>query len=147
MAQLIGVARIGRDAELRALPDGTPVTNLALAFDYGRKGEDGRRPTQWVEASLWGRQAEALVEYLTKGQQVYVIVDDIHIETYEGRNGGGSKLVGRIQTINLCGGGSSQERQQASRPQQSAPRQSAPRQQQRPQPQQSYDDYDDDIPF
>ena len=127
MAQLFDVARIGRDAVLRFTPnDGTAVVNLALACDYGRKDpQTGKRPTQWVDATLWGRQAEALAPYLLKGQQVQVTVDDVHIETYQGQNGPGHKLVGRISHIKLVGSAPQQQGQG----QQQAPRQQAPQQQ------------------
>ena len=146
MAQLIDVARIGRDAELRYTPgnNSTAVVNLALACDYGRKDETGRRPTQWVEASLWGKQAEALAPFLLKGQQVLVTVDDIHIEQYQSQNGTGTKLVGRISNLKLVGSAP----QQVATPQ--SARQPAPRQQQsqRPTPgDDNYDSFDDDIPF
>lgn len=153
MAQLMGVAYLGRDAELRTTPNGDSVCNLALAFSYGRKDDQGKRPTQWVDASLWGRQAEVLEPYLLKGQQVYVIVDDIHIETYPSQNGTGHKLVGRVMSLAFCGGGQNSERQAAGP---NSARQPAPRQQntqrtapQRtaPAPQPSDDYYDDQIPF
>ena len=51
---LTGLARIGKDAELRYTASNEPVANISLAFNYGRKGDDGKRPTQWIEASMWG---------------------------------------------------------------------------------------------
>jgi single-strand DNA-binding protein len=159
MPQLFGFARLGRDAELRYTAKDEPVLGLALAFNYGRKGDDGNRPTQWVEASLWGARAEALVDYLIKGTALCVTVDEVHIETYE-KNGGagqGVKLVGRVSSLEFAGGGQQQERQAAPQQQQqrSAPRPSTPRQGQqggnRPAPAPStapnFADMDDDIPF
>ena len=68
MAHITGAFRLGRDAELRYTPGkNEPVINLALAFNWGQKGEDGNRPSQWIEASLWGKRAEALAPYLLKG--------------------------------------------------------------------------------
>ena len=55
-----GLARIGRDVELRTTQSGETVAGLSLAFSFGKKGADGKRPTQWVDASLWGKRAEAL---------------------------------------------------------------------------------------
>jgi len=99
-----GLARIGRDVELRFNQGGDPVAGLALAYNYGRKGDDGKQPTQWIEASLWGKLAEALAPYLLKGKQVDVVVEDLHVETYQTRDGGtGTKLVGRILKIELAG--------------------------------------------
>jgi len=97
--KLIGIARIGKDAELRYTPSGKAVANLSLAYNYGQKGQDGNRPTQWVEATLWDKQAERLATYLLKGAVFNVICRDVHIETYEGKNGTGSKLVGTIADI------------------------------------------------
>src|SRR6266404_818822 len=111
MAILSGLARIGRDAELRATA-GDSVANVSLAFSYGRK-VDGKRPTQWVDASIWGKRAEAIVPYLLKGAQIAVTLNDVHIETYQGKNGEAFKLVGNITEIELAGGGQSQSAQAA----------------------------------
>lgn len=145
MPQLTDIGRIGRDAELRYTPSGDAVCNLALACDYGRK-VDGKRPTQWVDATLWGKQAEAMAPYLVKGQQVHFTMDDAHIETYAKTGGGeGFKLTGKIIVIKFAGSppqapGNQQQapqpRQQAQRPQQAAP-----------QPAPDDSQYDPDIPF
>lgn len=141
MPQLFDVARIGRDAELRYTPTGDPVLNLALACEYGRR-VDGKYPTQWVEASLWGKQAEALAPYLLKGQQVKITVDDVHIEEYESQGVKRSKLVGKISHLKLVGsppGG----QQAAAKPVQQKPA-AQPSQQAAPP---NHDSFDDDIPF
>lgn len=147
---LTALARLGRDAELRFTQKGDPVCELALAVNYGRKGDDGNRPTQWISASLWGQRAEALAPHLSKGKLLYVVIEEPHIETYEGKNGAGSKMVGRIVSLEFAGGGQQQEGQ----PRQQAPQQrQQPAQQQSPRPQQSqpaggtWSGMDDDIPF
>lgn len=135
-----GLARLGRDAEVRFTNDGTPVASLSLAFSYGKKGQDGKRPTQWVDGSLWGARAEALAPYLTKGAMVVAYLDDVHIETYQGRNGEGHKLAGRVTDLELVPTG---QREESAAPQRQA---SAPRP--APAPASSgFDDMDDDIPF
>lgn len=138
-----GLARLGRDAEIRYTQGGDAVASLSLAFSYGRKGDDGRRPTQWVDGSLWGKRAEALAPYLTKGSLVVVTLEDVHIETYQGKNGEGHKLAGRVIDLELAGGG---ERQEAPAPQRAAPQrtQPAPRQ---AAPAMAFDDMADDVPF
>lgn len=104
MAKLFGLARVGRDAELRSTPQGEQVTNVSLAFNYGRKGTDGKNPVQWVDGVLWGKRAEALYPYLIKGQLLSVTLDEVHIETYQARdNTTGSKLVGKIIDVELAG--------------------------------------------
>lgn len=108
---LTGFCRLGQDAELRYTPSGDAVLNLSLAFNHGKKGDDGNRPTQWVSAQLWGSRAEALAEYLTKGTGLCVVLEDPHIEMYDRREGGqGAALRARVSSIEFAG--SSGDRQQ-----------------------------------
>ena len=141
MTTLFGLARIGRDAELRTTGQNEHVCSLSLAFSYGRKGADNKRPTQWVEGALWGKQAEALAQYLVKGQQVVVTIEDVHIETFrKSDNTDAVKLAGRVSKIDFAGSPPNQAAAPAPRPPAPAP---APRQR----PSSGFDDMDDDIPF
>ena len=140
MAQLIGLARLGRDCELRSTQDGTPVASLSLAMDY-RNGRE--KATQWVDAALWGKMAEALTQYLVKGKLICVTLDDVHIEEFQRRDGGsGTKLVGRVSKLELAGGGRDDGERTAPTAQRQAPK---------PAPKASasgFDDMDDsDPPF
>lgn len=132
--QLIGLARLGRDAEIRFTNDGEPVASLSLAFEHGRKGQDGRRPTQWVEATLWGKRAESLAPYLLKGGAVVVTLDDPHIEEFQKRDGStGNKLVGKVTALELAGKPAQAEEAPPARPAPApAPRAAAPRPAPRP---------------
>ena len=106
MANLSGVFRVGRDAEVRNTANGEAVCNLSLAYNHGRKGEDGSRPTQWLDASLWGKRATALAEYLVKGQMVYAVINDPHMEEFKKNDGTrGIKMAGSVGEIELIGGG------------------------------------------
>lgn len=138
--QLIGLARIGRDAEVRTVGDNS-VANLSLAFDYYDPKAEKKRSTTWIDAALWGKQATSLAQYLIKGASVCCTVDDLHMETFQGRNGEGTKLVGKVTAIKLAG-----SRQDSAAPAQH--RQEAPAQRQAPAPAAStYDGMEDDIPF
>ena len=98
--KMIGMARLGRDVEVRYTANGVPVANLSLAFNYGPKDQDGKRATQWVEGSLWRERAELLAQYLNQGQQLYVEVRDVHVETYDKNDGTvGTKLVGDVTEL------------------------------------------------
>lgn len=147
--QLIGLARLGRDAEARTVGDNT-VANLSLAFDYydPKSTAQNKRSTTWIDAALWGKQAASLEQYLLKGTQVCCTVDDLHIESYQGKNGEGHKLVGKITSIKLAGGKNEQNSAgSASTPAQNQ-RPPAPRPAPAPAPAASgFDDMDDDIPF
>lgn len=143
MATLVGLFTLGRNAEVRNTSNGDPVASLALAYNYGRKGQDGKTPTQWVDASLWGERAQKLAEHLTKGRQFFMSVDDLHVETYQKNDGSqGVKLTGRVGQIEFTRGESAQQRQAPPQPQRQAPPQ------RQPAPAGSgFDDMPDDIPF
>lgn len=145
---LIGPARIGKDAVVRYLTDGTCVVNLALAFNHGKKGEDGKRPSQWVDAAFFGERAQKLAPYLLKGTQIDVHLSDPHIESYTANDGTqGSKLVARVTHVEFVGNAPQQTgQQQQARPAPAAPRPPpAPQPQARPAP--DFSDMDDPIPF
>ena len=138
-----GLARLGRDCEVRFMPNGDAVANLSLAFAWGKKGEDGRQQTAWVDGALYGKMAEALAQYLVKGKLICVTLDDVHIEEFQRRDGtAGTKLVGRVSKLELAGGA----RDDGGRPAPTELRQ-APK----PPPKSSasgFDDMDDEeIPF
>lgn len=140
MSKMFGLARLGRDAEIRTTSQGESVATLALAFSYGRKGSDGNRPTQWVDAALWGKRAEALAPYLLKGGLVSVSLEDVHIETFEGKNGPGHKLAARVVDVELAS-----PKQAGAAP---APRQApAPRPAPAPSGGHGFEDMSDDVPF
>ena len=141
---LTGLARLGRDASLRYTGGGDPVLEMAIAFNYGQKDGSGNKPTQWVEASLWGKRAEALKDYLKKGVAVDVILSDPHIETWQKKDQTtGFKLVGKVLELEFAGGA----REAGANPSggQSQPAADSPR---RPAaPSRSFDDLTDDVPF
>lgn len=59
--------QLGKDAEVRYLPNGDPVTSFSVADSQGKD-----KPTIWWRCSLFGKRAESLAPYLTKGQAVTV---------------------------------------------------------------------------
>lgn len=149
MIHLTAHGRIGRDAELRHTPDGTAVCDIAIACNYGRKGEDGKKPTQWLRASMWGKQAESLAEYLTKGKGVVVIVEDAHIREFKKADGSSaSSLEGRVISFEFTGVGPREEGAAPAPPARPAAQQRPAASRQAPaRPATSFDDMDDDVPF
>ena len=80
--ELLG--RVGTEPEMKYTPNGTAVTNLRLATDrYRRDGEDA---TDWHTVIVWGKTAEAVNQYVTKGQRVYVAGRLVQ-NTWEGDDG------------------------------------------------------------
>lgn len=72
--KVILVGNLGRDAELRYTPGGAPVATLNMATTevWNDKGGQRQEKTEWHRVVLWGKTAESLNEYLTKGKQIYV---------------------------------------------------------------------------
>lgn len=72
--KIVIVGYLGRDPEIRYLPDGTAVCNFSVATTEKKKDRSGESQdiTTWFRINVWGRQAEAANQYLSKGRQVYV---------------------------------------------------------------------------
>ncbi|PYR90017.1 MAG: single-stranded DNA-binding protein [Acidobacteria bacterium] len=72
--KVILVGNLGRDAELRYTPGGAAVATLNMATTevWNDKAGQKQEKTEWHRVVLWGKSAEALSEYLTKGKQIYV---------------------------------------------------------------------------
>ena len=73
--KIVVVGNLGRDPEMRYMPDGTAVTNFSVAtsrrWTSGQTGEPVEE-TLWFRVSVWGRQAETANQYLSKGRKVLV---------------------------------------------------------------------------
>ena len=135
--QAFGLARIGRDCELRQAGSSV-VTNIALAFSGRAKGE---KVTQWVEGALFGKRAEALTEYLLKGKLVSVTLNNVRTETFVKQDGTSvAKMIGDVIDIELCPDGNGATARPAAPP-------PAPRPPPAPAAKTGFDDMDEDIPF
>lgn len=114
MAILTGLFTLGRDCELRSTPSGDQVATLALAYNYGKK-QDGKQPTQWVRATLWGKRAESLAQHLTKGKQIFATLEDVNVREFEKQDGTKSfSLEARVSDLEFTRG---QSQAQAPAPQ------------------------------
>lgn len=82
------IGHLGRDPELRYTQSGRPVASFTLATNERWTGQDGQRneSTTWHNIVAWGKQAETIKEYLTKGRQIY-IEGRISNRTYEDKEG------------------------------------------------------------
>ena len=82
ITMMIKLVRIGKDAELRSA-NGKPVLSLSVVYDVGY---GANKKSQWLNLAMWGAQAEKVAEHFTKGKQLVVRVDDVHIEEYNGKS-------------------------------------------------------------
>ena len=128
---------IGKEAVRRSLHDGTAVLSFSVADNQGKD-----KPAIWWNCSLFGKRADALQQYLTKGQQVTVI-GTVSEREYTDKDGHQRKSMDvRVNDIALQGSRNEGAAQQhAYAPQ---------HQQRRPAPAHAgsgFDDLDSDIPL
>lgn len=119
---------IGKDAEMRHLPDGTAVASFSVADSQGRD-----KPTIWWRCAIFGKRAESLQSYLRKGVKVTVAGT---ITEREWTDKDGQKKTAqdvRVNEIALQGDG------QQAKAAPAAPKTSAASS--------GFDDMADDIPF
>ncbi len=73
--KVILIGNLGKDPEVRYLPNGGAVTSLTLATSESwrdkQTGEQKER-TEWHRVAIFGKLAEIAGEYLRKGSQVYI---------------------------------------------------------------------------
>jgi single-strand DNA-binding protein len=85
--KIILVGNLGRDAELRATPQGKQVLTSSLAVeDPSKKDDRGRPGTEWFRIKVWGRQAETLSPHLLKGKSI-LVEGRLSIQTWTDREG------------------------------------------------------------
>jgi len=82
------VGHLGRDAEMKYTPQGTAVCSFSIASTERRKDKSGeyQDQTTWFRVTLFGKQAEAVSQYLQKGKQVFV-EGRLRTEEYTDREG------------------------------------------------------------
>jgi len=104
--RVILMGRLTRDVELRYLQSGMAVTDIGLAVTDRRKNANGEwiEETTFVDVTAWGRTAEVMSEYLSKGSPVF-IEGRLKLDSWEGQDGQKrSKLKVVCDRMQLIGG-------------------------------------------
>src|SRR5207247_8416475 len=79
--------------------------SLATTEKWNDKSGSPQERTEWHNIDLWGKQAETLAEYLTKGKQVYV-EGRLQSDEYTDKEGIKRKSIRvRCDRVVLLGGG------------------------------------------
>lgn len=153
--KVILLGNVGRDPEVRYLPNGTAVANVSLATSSRRKDRNTGEvveDTQWHRLQFFDRLAEIAAEYVKKGRPIYV-EGRLKYGKYTGSDGVERNTVDVVVTeLQLLGGRDDGENesaaQQRERTRAPAPSGRAPAPAPRPSNTGSgFDDMDDDIPF
>lgn len=147
------IGRVGQDPEIKYMPSGEAVANVSLATSERWKDKqtgEQKEATEWHRLTFYGKLAEIVGQYVTKGSLIYV-GGSLRTRKWQDQQGqdryttevkaSEMRMLGG-KSDNAGGGrdGNNGQPQQQQR--------QAPQQQQRPPQQQSPNDkYDDDIPF
>lgn len=161
--KVILLGRLGRDPEVRYMPNGEAVCNFSIATSETWNDRNGQRQerTEWHNITMYRRLAEIAGQYLKKGREVY-IEGRIQSRKYTGKDGiertaydiiaNEMKMVGPREGGGAApydDGGYQQAAPQQNhyQPEASAAAPAAPRRQAPAAPAAAVDDIDDDIPF
>lgn len=162
--KVILMGNLGRDPEVRYMPNGEAVANFSIATTENWKDKSGAKQekTEWHNIVMYRKLAEIAGEYLKKGRPVYV---EGRLQTRKWEKDGVTRYSTEIiaDSMQMLGGkdGGSSSASYDGGMDQGQPsddfNQSQPRQQsaaQKPASQQapaktggSFDDFEDDIPF
>ncbi len=157
--KVILVGNLGRDPEVRFMPNGEAVCNFSIATTDSWKDKSGQKQerTEWHNIVMYRKLAEIAGEYLKKGRPVYVegrlqtrkwqtkegqdrytteIIAD-QMQMLGGRDGGGSNTYEAMDEDQSM---PSPSQQTEARPSQSAPASA-------PASGGDFDAFEDDIPF
>jgi single-strand DNA-binding protein len=131
------IGRLGQDPTVRYSQAGSAVTNFSMAVSESWTDKQGQKQekTEWINCVAFGKQAETLEKYLTKGSQVYI---EGRIQTYSYEKDGKTLYSTKINISNFQFLDSKKaEPDQGSRPERQQRQQTA-----------AYDESDiSDIPF
>jgi single-strand DNA-binding protein len=153
--KVIVLGNVGQDPELKYMPNGDAVVNISIATSRKWKDKqsgDMQEETEWHRVTAFGRTAEIIGEYVTKGSPLYV-EGRLRTRKWQDKDGVDKYtteiVVGELQLLGSrerSGGGDGgqagyEAKAAARRPQQSKPAAQPNRQQG------GFDNMDDDIPF
>ena len=127
MQNLVIAGNVGKDAVLRRTGNGDAVLGFSMAVDNGKDKEGNKRDATWFDCSIWGKRAESLERYITKGSKL-VVSGRPTTRSHEGK----SYLGISINELTFMGGGQGGQERQPSGGQNEQP---------------PARDFDDEIPF
>ena len=99
------MGNLTRDPQVRQIPSGTSVADLGLAVNESYRNKSGEQveSTCFADIVVWGRQAEACGEYLSKGSAVF-IEGRLQFDQWESKDGDRrSKLRVRADRVQFMG--------------------------------------------
>ena len=102
--KVILIGRLTRDPELKTIGE-TSVAKFSLAVGSSyKKGNEKVEETSFFDCEVWGKLADVLGQYATKGKQL-AIEGKLKQETWSSQDGKkASKVKIRVENFQLLGG-------------------------------------------
>lgn len=104
--KVILAGNLTRDPELRTLPSGSSVTKFSVAVNrrYTTKDGEQREEVTYVDIESFGRQADTIAKYCTKGSPL-LLEGRLKLDQWDDKNGGGkrSKLSVFLENFTFLG--------------------------------------------
>src|SRR5687767_14408833 len=104
MRRLEVIGNLGRDAEYKMTGGGTAVLNFSVAT----KGVKKDAETVWVRCAVFGKRADSLRQYLTKGTRVFAR-GPVEVKQWSANGKSGVDVEVSCDEIELLGGGEKRE--------------------------------------
>ena len=148
--KVIIVGNLGRDPEIRYMPSGDAIANIAVATSYRTKDRntgEQKDLTEWHRISFFGRLAEVVGQYLKKGSSVYV---EGRLQTRKYQKDGLDHYATDIiaENMQMLGGGKGDDQGDNGAPvREQARGKGHNKAHPAPNPAPNFSDMDDDIPF
>ncbi len=110
------MGNLTRDIELKHTPSDQSVATIGIAVNrrYTTKEGEKREETTFVDCEAWGRTAEIMSQYLSKGRGVF-IEGRLKLDQWEDRETGKNRsklkvVIDNFQFVDSKGGGGGGER-------------------------------------
>ena len=104
--KVILLGNLTRDPESRVTPGGLSICKFGLATTRVFKGQDGtqKEETTFVDVDVFGRQAEVIAKYFTKGRPI-LLEGRLRLDSWESKTGDKrSKLTVILENFQFIGG-------------------------------------------
>lgn len=141
------IGRLGKEPEVRYMPNGKAVASLSIAVGSSWKDANGERQeaTEWVNVAAFDKLGEICGEYLKKGSQVFI---SGRLKTEKYQKDGQDRYITKViaDRMQMLGGKSDGQAAPAPAPRTHGDRPNGPKNRP-PAPSTGFDDMDDDIPF
>jgi len=105
--KVIIMGNLTRDPEFKVTPNGHQICKLGVAVNrrFTTQAGEQREETTFVDVDAWGRQAEVISKYFTKGKPI-LLEGRLRMDEWENQQGERrSKLLVQLETFSFVGDG------------------------------------------